>query len=69
MVWRLPNRGWNCQDNSLTSVMLDSNPAPEALLKMIHCNCSTVVSDAAAEKKDSTVPKHADDAKMTTVAI
>ena len=33
--------GWNCQDNSLIPVMLDSNPAPEALLKMIHCNCST----------------------------
>ena len=33
--------GWNCQDNNLTPVMLDSNPAPEALLKMIHCNCST----------------------------
>ena len=33
--------GWNCQDNSLIPVMLDCNPAPEALLKMIHCNCST----------------------------
>ena len=33
--------GWNSQDNSLIPVMLDSNPAPEALLKMIHSNCST----------------------------
>ena len=33
--------GWNCQDNSLIPVMLDSNSEPEALLKMIHCNCST----------------------------
>ena len=33
--------GWNCQDNSLIPVMLDSNPATEALLKMIYCNCST----------------------------
>ena len=33
--------GWNCQENNLTAVMLDSTPAPEALLKKIHCNCST----------------------------
>ena len=33
--------GWNCQDNSLIPGMLDSNPAPEALLKMIHWNCFT----------------------------
>ena len=33
--------GWNCQDNSLIPVMLDSNPAPDALLKMIHWNYST----------------------------
>ena len=32
---------WNCQYNSLIPVVLDSNPAPEALLKMIHSNCST----------------------------
>ena len=32
---------WNCQDNSLILAMLNSNPVPEALLKMIHCNCST----------------------------
>ena len=38
---RMGNWGWSCQDNSLIPVMLDSNPAPEALLKMIHCNCST----------------------------
>ena len=64
--------GWNCQDNSLIPVMLESNPAPEALLKIIHWNCSTaivVVSDIAAANKDSTVLKHADDAKITTLAI
>ena len=33
--------GWNCQGNSLIPVMVDTKPAPEALLKMIHCNCST----------------------------
>ena len=63
--------GWNCQYNSLIPVVLDSNPAPEALLKMIHSNCSTGCSSlrCTAENKDSTVPKHADDTKMTTVAI
>ena len=63
--------GWNYQYNSLIPVVLDSNPALEALIKMIHCNCQhdVVVSDVATENKDSTVPKHADDAKMTTVAI
>ena len=33
--------GWNYQYNSLIPVMLDSNPAPEALLKMTHSKCST----------------------------
>ena len=38
--------GCNCQDNSLITVMLDSHPAPEALLKMIHWNCSTGYSSS-----------------------
>ena len=33
--------GMDCQDNSLIPVMMDANPASEALLKMIYCNCST----------------------------
>ena len=33
--------GWDLQGNSLIPVMMDTNPAPEAILKMIHCNCST----------------------------
>ena len=34
--------GWDLQGNSLIPVMMDTNPAPEAILKMIHCNCSHV---------------------------
>ena len=33
--------GWDCQGNSLIPVMMNTNPAPEALIKMIQCNCST----------------------------
>lgn len=32
--------GWESQSNSLVPVMMDTAPAPEALLKMIHCNCT-----------------------------
>lgn len=32
--------GWDIQGNKLTPVMMDNNPAPDILLKMIHCNCS-----------------------------
>ena len=43
--------GWNCQDNNQIPVMLDSIPAPEALLKMIHCNCSTGYSSLRCSRK------------------
>ena len=33
--------GWDRQGNGLIPVIMDTNPAPEAILKMIHCNCST----------------------------
>jgi hypothetical protein len=32
--------GWDNSSNILDPVMMDTAPAPEALLKMIHCNCS-----------------------------
>ncbi|XP_076063360.1 uncharacterized protein LOC143038235 [Oratosquilla oratoria] len=32
--------GWELQNNSLVPVMMDTSPAPETLLKIIHCNCS-----------------------------
>jgi hypothetical protein len=32
--------GWDIQEDKLTPVMMDNNPAPDILLKMIHCNCS-----------------------------
>ena len=32
--------GWELQNNSLVPVMMDTLPAPETLLKIIHCNCS-----------------------------
>ena len=33
--------GWNIQDDRYTPIMMDTNPAPDILLKMVHCNCST----------------------------
>ena len=33
--------GWKSQSNRLSPVMMDTKPAPESLLKIIHCNCST----------------------------
>ena len=33
--------GWEYNGNTLVPVMMDTAPAPEALLKMIHCNCSS----------------------------
>ena len=35
------NWGWNLQDNQLVPLMSTMNAAPENLLKIIHCNCST----------------------------
>ena len=32
--------GWKADGNSLVPVMMDKCPAPELLLRMIHCNCS-----------------------------
>lgn len=32
--------GWDIQGDKLTPVMMDNNPAPDILLKMVHCNCS-----------------------------
>ena len=32
--------GWELQNNILVPVMMDTSPAPETLLKIIHCNCS-----------------------------
>jgi len=34
--------GWSLQTNRLVPVMTDTSPAPETLLKMIHCSCSSV---------------------------
>lgn len=34
--------GWIHQEDSLVPIMMDINPAPDFLLKMIHCNCSGV---------------------------
>lgn len=34
------NWGWDIQEDKLTPVMMDNKPAPDILLKMIHCNCS-----------------------------
>ena len=33
--------GWDLQGGKLVSLMMDLNPAPDKLLKMIRCNCST----------------------------
>ena len=33
--------GWKIQEDMYTPIMMDTNPAPDILLKMVHCNCST----------------------------
>ena len=33
--------GWKMKDGKFVPVMIDQDPAPEVLLKMIRCNCST----------------------------
>ena len=32
--------GWEFQNNNLVPVMMDTSPAPETLMKIIHCNWS-----------------------------
>jgi len=32
--------GWKVQEEKLVPVMTDKSPAPDALIKMIHCDCS-----------------------------
>ena len=32
---------WDVQGGKLVPLIMDLNPAPDKLLKMIHCNCST----------------------------
>ena len=38
--------GWNLDNNQYVPVMSDMNAAPDTLLKMIHCNCTTACSTA-----------------------
>lgn len=35
------NWGWKCEGNKLIPIMCDKNPAPENLLKVVHCSCTT----------------------------
>ena len=32
--------GWKVEGDKLVPVMTDKRPAPDALIQMIHCNCS-----------------------------
>ena len=32
---------WKIQEDRYTRIMMDTNPAPDNLLKMVHCNCFT----------------------------
>ena len=34
------NWGWSVEEDRLIPIMMDQSPAPQILLKMIHCNCS-----------------------------
>ena len=36
--------GWKLQNNTYVPVMSDMNAAPDTLLKMVHCNCTTACS-------------------------
>ena len=33
--------GWKCENNQYHPVMSDKSPAPDSLLKIVHCNCTT----------------------------
>ncbi len=35
------NWGWRVEENVLVLIMSETNVAPDNLLKMIHCNCTT----------------------------
>ncbi len=35
------NWGWRVEENVLVPIMSETNVAPDNLLKMIHCNCTT----------------------------
>ena len=45
--------GWMLQGGKLVPLMMDKNPAPESLLKMIHCSCSTGCSTKRCSCKKS----------------
>ena len=35
------NWGWKLEDNLFVPVMTNKSAAPESLLQMVHCNCTT----------------------------
>jgi len=37
--------GWNCDGNNLVPIMCDKNPAPDRLLKVVHCSCATCANE------------------------
>ena len=57
--------GWMEKDGHLLPVMTDLPPAPEDLLRIIRCNCTTDCSTARC----SCVPLHADNADVWDVEI
>ena len=43
--------GWDLNGNELIPIMMDNEPAPDALLKMIHCNCGACKTGRCSCKK------------------
>ncbi|KAJ8028173.1 hypothetical protein HOLleu_30339 [Holothuria leucospilota] len=50
--------GWRQVDNKLVPIMSDKKAAPDVLLKMVHCNCTTGCSGhvVLAENMDCRAP-------------
>jgi len=65
------NWGWSMQNHQLIPIMSQMIAAPESLLKIIHCNCSSACRHSAvlAEDTDCHALLRADHANFRTVTI
>ena len=65
MVWTeqegdmdVTNWGWKLEENSLIPIMSEMNAAPDILLKMIHCNCTTACTTLRCSCRRYGLPCH-----------
>ena len=52
------NWGWKLKENSLIPIMSEMNAAPDILLKMIHCNCTTACTTLRCSCRRYGLPCH-----------